>query len=543
MTRFPPDRRRTLLAAERPTEALSRHGRHRVALGFPNSYEIGMSNLGFQWVYRLLNREDDVACERFFAEDEDDDRRGPRTLESDRPLGEFPLVAFSISWEMDYANFLRLLPAARIPLERDGRVEGDPVVLVGGDCARINPAPLTPWVDVFAMGDGEKLVRPLGEILRRDLSRERTLDEFARIPGFYVPAVHGPRAEEADEGRIVVQQLKAADGASREPPHTTLLTPHTELSDKLLIEVARGCSEMCRFCWAAYAMAPQVRIPAEAVLEVARRNRPLTSRAGLIATAVADHPEILTILRGLSALDFHIALSSVKIDAISPEILAILTVQGERALAIAPEAGNERLRLALNKKVSDAMLREKVRLIAASGITQLKLYLQIGLPGETDEDVGDLVRLVDDLRRIFLDEGRKRGRIGTLVPNVNAFIPKPHTPFENEVLDEPESIAQKLKLLDEAFRKMPNVTFRGMPVVEAVWEAYLAKMGLESGPILREAAAGVPVRKLVKEHRETILSVVRPIRPAFPGPPSGLPRGVFDPHARQASPWGFIHKS
>ncbi|HSB35364.1 MAG TPA: radical SAM protein, partial [Thermoanaerobaculia bacterium] len=323
----------------------------------------------------------------------------------------------------------------------------------------------------------------------------------------------------------------------------TLLTPHTELSDKLLIEVARGCSEMCRFCWAAYAMAPQVRIPAEAVLEVARRNRALTSRAGLIATAVADHPEILPILRGLSALDFHIALSSVKIDAISPEILAILTVQGERALAIAPEAGNERLRLALNKKVSDAMLREKVRLIAASGITQLKLYLQIGLPGETDEDVGDLVMLVDDLRRIFLDEGRKRGRVGTLVPNVNAFIPKPHTPFENEVLDDPDSIARKLKLLDEAFRKMPNVTFRGMPVVEAVWEAYLAKMGLESGPILRDAAAGVPIRRLVKEHRETILSVIRPARQAHSGPPSDLPRGVFDPHARQASPWGFIHKS
>jgi radical SAM superfamily enzyme YgiQ (UPF0313 family) len=541
VTLSPPERRRTLLAAERATEPLSRHGRTRVALGFPNSYEIGMSNLGFQWVYRLLNREDDIACDRFFA-DEDADRRGPRTLETDTPLGDFPLVAFSISWEMDYVNFLRLLPAARIPLERMARGEGDPIVLVGGDCARINPAPLAAWVDVFAMGDAEKIVPGLADVLRRDLSRDATLAALAELKGLYVPAVHGARAEGAEDGKIVVQQFKAGEGVHREPPHTTLLTPHTELSDKLLIEIARGCSEMCRFCWAAYAMAPQVRVTAEAVLEIARRNRPLTSRAGLIATAVADHPEILPILRGLQALDYHVALSSVKIDAISEEILAILTAQGERALAIAPEAGNERLRRAINKKVSDEMLFDKVRLIARSGITQLKLYLQVGLPGETDGDVDDLVGLVDALRLVFLEEGRQRGRVGTLVPTVNAFIPKPHTPFENEPLDDPAALEEKMKRLDRAFRKMPNVTFRGMPVVEAIWEAYLAKMGPESAPILLEAAAGAPVRRLVKTHRDALMAVVRPGR-ALALPEHALPRGVFDPHARQAAPWGFIAKS
>jgi radical SAM superfamily enzyme YgiQ (UPF0313 family) len=530
-----------LLSAERATEQLSRHGRTRVALGFPNSYEIGMSNLGFQWVYRLLNREEDIACDRFFT-DEDADLRGPRTLETDTPLGDFPLVAFSISWEMDYVNFLRLLPAARIPLDRTERGEGDAIVLVGGDCARINPAPLAAWVDVFAMGDAEKIVPSLGDVLRRDLSREATLAALAEVKGLYVPAVHGARAEGAEEGKIVVQQFKAAEGAHREPPHTTLLTPHTELSDKLLVEIARGCSEMCRFCWAAYAMAPQVRVTADAVLEIASRNRYLTSRAGLIATAVADHPEILPILRGLAGLGYHIALSSVKIDAISEEILAILTAQGERALAIAPEAGNERLRRAINKKVSDEMLFDKVRLIARSGITQLKLYLQIGLPGETDADVDDVVGLVDALRLVFLEEGRKRGRVGTLVPTVNAFIPKPHTPFENEPLDDPAALEEKMKRLSAAFWKMPNVTFRGMPVVEAIWEAYLAKMGPESAPILLEAAAGESVRRLVKNHRDTLMAVVRP-GSSLALPAHALPRGVFDPHARQAAPWGFIAKS
>jgi radical SAM superfamily enzyme YgiQ (UPF0313 family) len=533
----PEERRRTLLASERATERITRAGRHRIALGFANSYEIGMSNLGFQWVYRLFNREDDVVCERFFYEEEElHTGRGPATLESNTPLAAFPLVAFSISWEMDYVHFLRLLPAARIPLAREERGEGDPIVLVGGDCARINPAPLSTYVDAFAMGDAEKLVAPIADVLRRELSRDATLNALASLPGLYVPSVHGPRAEEAEEGKVVVQQLKGAEGARREPPHSTILTPHTELSDKLLIEIARGCSEMCRFCWAAYAMAPQVRVTADNVLAVAERNRALTSRVGLIATAVADHPEILTILHGLAALDYHIALSSVKIDAISEEILAVLAKQGERALAIAPEAGNERLRRAINKKVSDEMLYEKVRLIGAAGFTHLKLYLQVGLPGETDEDVEDLVRLVDRLRLIVLDEGRKRGRVPTLVPTVNCFIPKPHTPFETEELCDPESLKMKLARLDAAFRKMPNVTFRGMPVVEAIWEAYLAKMGLESVPILLEAAAGTPVRRIVKEHRETLMSVVRPGR-------ADIQRGVFDPKLRKESPWGFVAKS
>jgi len=530
----PPDRK-SLLAAERPTEVLRLAGHHRIALGFPNSYRVGMSNLGFQWVYRLLNREADVVCERFFW-DESCRARGPRTLETDAPLRTFPLLAFSISWEMDYPNFLRLLGLAGIP-EREERGEREPIVVVGGDCARINPAPLAPWVDVFAMGDGERLVPEIGEVLRSDLSREATLEAFAARRGFYVPALHGTRAEAADEGKVVVQQLRGADGATREPPHTTLLTPHTELSDKLLIEIARGCSEMCRFCWSAYAMAPQVRVGAEGVLEIGARNRTLTSRAGLIATAVGDHPEILTILRGLKGLDYHVALSSVKIDAVTEELLALLAGQGERSLAIAPEAGNERLRRALNKKVSDAMLREKVRLIGAAGFTSLKLYLQIGLPGETESDVDDLVRLVDELRGLLLEEGRKLGRLCELVPSVNAFIPKPHTPFENEPLADPAELKSKLLRLDRAFRKMPNVTLRKMEVSEAVWEAYLAKMGAESRPILERAAAGVPVRQLLRDHAGTILAVARPA-PA----PGDAPRGAHDPRKRGEAPWGFISK-
>ncbi|HEU5249854.1 MAG TPA: radical SAM protein, partial [Thermoanaerobaculia bacterium] len=368
-------RRQELARLERFTEEPNRFGAYRIALGFPNSYEIGMSNLGFQWVYRLFNRIPDFVCERFFHEEGEP----AVTFETGTPLSEFGLLAWSLSWEMDVVNILRTLRAARVPLRREERDERHPILLVGGDIARMNPAVLVPFVDVFALGDGERLVPGISELARRGLDRQAFLEEAAHVPGLFVPALHGPRAEAAESSRIVIQQPMSRKEIRPdfEVPHSTILTPRTELADKLLIEISRGCTEMCRFCWAAYAMAPIKQYPAAAILKVAREARPLTDRTGLIATAVCDHPQIEEILRGLAALGYHIALSSIKIDAIEDSILEVLARQGERALSIAPEAGNERLRRHVNKKVSDEMLREKARLVFARGFTRLKLYLQV----------------------------------------------------------------------------------------------------------------------------------------------------------------------
>ena len=349
-----------------------------------------MSNLGFQWVYRLFNRIPDVVCERFFHEENEP----AATFETGTALSEFGLLAWSLSWEMDIVHILRTLQKAGIPARREARDERHPLVLVGGDIARMNPSALSPFVDAFAMGDGERLVPRIAELLASGLDRDGFLATAATLPGLFVPAVHGPRAEAAENAKVVIQQPMSRKDITPdfEVPHTTILTPRTELADKLLIEISRGCTEMCRFCWAAYAMAPVKQYPASSILKVAREARPLTDRTGLIATAVCDHPEIVPILEGLASLGYHIALSSIKIDAIEDPILEVLARQGERALSIAPEAGNERLRRFINKKVSDAMLDEKARLVFARGFTRLKLYLQVGLPSETEEDVRDIVR-------------------------------------------------------------------------------------------------------------------------------------------------------
>jgi radical SAM superfamily enzyme YgiQ (UPF0313 family) len=517
VTPKPEDRRRARLAAERSVEGPKRFGAYRIALGFPNAYEVGMSNLGFQWVYRLFNRVDDLVCERFFWEEDSP----AETLETQTPLSEFGVLAWSVSWEMDYIHLLRTLDRAGIPRRSRDRDARHPVLLVGGDCARINPAPLSPFVDIFAMGDGERLVPPIASLLSSGRTREQFLEEAARVPGLFVPAVQGPRAERSDAGKIVVQQVMSRReiGPEYEVPHTTVLTPHTELSDKLLIEISRGCTEMCKFCWAAYAMAPIKQYPASSILATARLGREHSDRTGLIATAVCDHPQIDEILAGLAELGFHIALSSIKIDAVRPEILGVLARQGERSLAIAPEAGNERLRRHVNKKVSDAMLCEKVAMIFEHGFTNLKLYLQIGLPTETEEDVRDLVRLVANCREIALATAKKTGRMPTIVPSVNAFIPKPHTPYENEALADDAELREKTDLLTREFSKMGNVRFRGMPPSEAVWEAYLARMDESAAEILERGADGAPVRRLLKEFRPQIEAVIRPRTPPGAGAP------------------------
>ncbi len=522
----PTPKNRERASVERFTETGNRFGAYRIALGFPNSYEIGMSNLGFQWIYRLFNRVPDLVCERFFFEEGEP----AVTFETGAPLSEFGLLAWSLSWEMDIVNIIKQLSLAGIPARREKRDERHPVLLVGGDIARMNPAALAPFVDVFALGDGERLVPAIAELTQSGLSRDQFLEAAAAKPGFFVPAVHGPRAESAENSKVVIQQPMSRKDITPffEVPHTTVLTPNTELADKLLIEISRGCTEMCRFCWAAYAMAPVKQYPAASILKIAREARPLTDRTGLIATAVCDHPEITEILAGLSELGYHIALSSIKIDAIEDPILEVLARQGERALAIAPEAGNERLRRHINKKVSDAMLREKARLVFARGFHAPEA-LSSGRPSDRNRRGRQRHRPVS--RGPSCDRGR--GRPAASAASRRSFplsTPSSRSPTRRtRTSRSPTKHALKAKLgyLERALASIPNVELRGMSVSEAVWEAYLAKVDESGADILEEAASGIPIRRLLKTHRDRIAAVVRP-RSVRPSPSS--------------SPWAFISK-
>ncbi len=410
----------------------------RIAVGYPNRYALGMSNVGFQAVHRFFRLLPDTVSERFFlpdrAELEEYRRTGLplRTLESGSPVRGFDVAAFSITFEPDAVHLVRMLQLAGIePLARD-RTARDPLVIAGGPVTFLNPEPLAPFVDAFGVGEAEALLPSLVEALRAGPRAER-LGRLAAEPGFYVPETH--EIEHGADGRIARRTVRGAPRVVRAkmgkdarfpPPATWILTRDTEMSGKFLVEVSRGCPTLCRFCWAGYNYLPKRSFEVERLLEAARAARPHTDGIGLVSTAVGAHREIVPLVTDLRDLGFRVSVSSVRFEDVRDEFVRPLAESGERTVAIAPEVGTDRLRKAIHKRVTNDEILDKTGILLDAGVRNLKLYLMIGLPGETAADVEGIVPLVRQIR----DRVRARDPAGRTIASVNPFIPKPGTPFQ-----------------------------------------------------------------------------------------------------------------
>ncbi|HEY7214088.1 MAG TPA: hypothetical protein VIC28_05620, partial [Thermoanaerobaculia bacterium] len=290
------------LAAERPVERFSPHGTHRLALAYANTYHVGMSSLGFQRVYELVHGRSGWSCERFF----EDGFGMPISVESRRPLDEFRCVTFSVSFEQDYVNLLRMLDRARIPLHRRDRQPWDPVIVMGGSCASINPLPMAEFVDVFALGAAENVLFSLLGALEEETDREAVIERLSAQHGFYAPAFHRPEDEGDELPKLDKLELSADQmQAPGHLPTTAIVTPRTEFAEKFLIEMSRGCPEKCRYCWATFGMGRFRWHPTEYILASLERARPVTDQLGFVATAVGDHPDIELILREANQLGFR----------------------------------------------------------------------------------------------------------------------------------------------------------------------------------------------------------------------------------------------
>ncbi|RPH54947.1 radical SAM protein, partial [bacterium] len=396
-------------AVERPVERFSPHGRHRLALAYANTYHVGMSSLGFQRTYELVHRRPDWACERFFT----DGIGMPLSVETGRPLDEHRCIAFSVSFEEDYVHLLQMLDRARIPLRRRDRSPWDPVILLGGSCASINPLPMAELVDVFALGAAENVLPNLLAALEEESDREAVIERLAGHDGFYVPAFH-QHEEEGDE-LPKLNKLELTEEQMKTPGHlptTAIVTPRTEFSEKFLIEMSRGCPEKCRYCWATFGMGRFRWHPTEYILGSMDRARAVTDQLGFVATAVGDHPDIERILEKAKDLGFRTSISSIRIPAVTEGVLATLHASGDRSITLAPETGTDELRIKMGKPIPNEFLLQKVRLIFRHGFTQLKLYFIVGMPGETMEDVQGILDLVGRARAIMLEETAKTGAIG-----------------------------------------------------------------------------------------------------------------------------------
>ncbi len=493
-----------LLAQEQGTIRKDWGGRVAVALVYPNSYAVGMSNLGFQTIYWHLNRLPDVVCERVFLPDPEDVEEMRRTgtppcsLETFRPLVDFHLIGFSITYEGDYLNALRLLELAGIPLRARDRRPGHPLVLMGGVCAFSNPEPIAPFMDAVAVGEGEELVGELVEAYREAAGdRERLLDRLAGIPGVYVPERYdvtyrpdGTVAAVLPRGGapavVVKRRLREVD---RFETISLVRTPRAEYGHMALVEVGKGCGRGCRFCLEGQVYRPvrhrSVAALAETVARLARD--PDTRRIGLVGACVSDYPWIGDLLGAIDASGLELSISSLRADSLTDALAAALARGGHRTLTVAPEAGTERLRRTIRKSITDEQLYTACDLVRRHGIPNLKTYFMIGQPTETLEDVeaiADLARRMLERLRVPDPAGHPFGR---LTLSISSFVPKPWTPFQWAPFDDVESLRQKLEIIKRGVRRFPNVRVLHENPREAQLQALLARGDRRVGDFLELA--------------------------------------------------------
>jgi radical SAM superfamily enzyme YgiQ (UPF0313 family) len=498
------ERAREILSKEVGYVCKPHGGRLRVALIFPNTYFVGMSNLGFQTVYRLFNAEDGIVCERAFLPPKQELQEQLAsgtpllTLESQTPVNEFDIIAFSVSFEWDYTNVLTLLRMAKVPLRGEARTAHDPLVMIGGAVTFVNPEPLAPFADVIAAGEGEALIPSLLRGFTAASDRDDLLRRLASERGFYVPAFYD--VEYGAEGTIarfvpregtgappVVKKAALRTTEAVDPPATTIFTPDTEFGSRFLVEVVRGCANLCRFCWAGYNYLPVRAFPKDRILELAERARAYSKRAGLVSIALCDHPDIEEILTRLVGMGYSISPASLRLDDLTPTIVRLLRESGERSITIAPETGSDRLRRVINKTVTNDEILAAAETIFGQGMESLKLYYMIGLPTETDEDLVAIRDLTLQLRDIMLRHARPRGRVGTIVGSVNALVPKPGTAYQRLAMEETRSIEKKMQRMRSLMSGIENVYFNIKSERHSFYQALLSLGDRRVAPAIEAA--------------------------------------------------------
>lgn len=473
---------RRLLASEQGTVIFAPGARQPFALLYPNHYRTGMSNLGLQIIYRQINNRPDTAAERFFLPDPEQLREHLRTntpllsLETQRPLSEFPLLGFAVSFEMDYFHILDMLNLGRIPLQAHERDEQDPIVIIGGPCATFNPEPLAEFVDVCIIGEGEDVIN---ELLDRyyyersqGASRREVLLALAQIPGIYVPAFYRHDYEQsvlinsttlADVpekiSRRWLEDLDAYNGGS------AIITPNTEFSDMYLLEISRGCGRHCRFCMAGYCFRKPRYRSLTTLQATVFKLAPPAARIGLMGAAVSDYPEIDQLCQVLADDNRSMSVASLRADSVSAATIKSLVSSGHRTLTLAPEAGSERLRRVINKNITDADLEVAVERALDMGISHIRLYIMVGLPTETADDLMAIAVMARKIRMQMDLMGNK----GKLILSINPFVPKPFTPFQWMPMTELTLVNQRLKWLQAELKQERRIEL----LIEAPRDAYI----------------------------------------------------------------------
>ena len=473
-----------------------------VALVFPNSYQLGMSNLGFQLVYRLLNLSDHLVCERVFLPATPGQR--PVSIESGRPLTDFSIIFFSISFEQDFPNIATILNSSSIkPMASDRDIErplgqGAPLIAGGGVATFINPEPLALFFDFFVVGEAESVLTTMMETILHRWSQGRVDDllrELATLGHCYAPAFYqeeigldGSYQGLRPAAGLPKRVRKAVAGPSETVGHSTILTPDTEFADIFLTELGRGCSRGCRFCAAGYVYRPPRLWSAKAIIQAIDQRPKGKSKVGLLGMEMAHSEELHQVASHLLEQGCGLSFSSLRADRIDQTIVDLLINSGRKSAAIAPDGGSERLRRVISKNISEQEILTASQALVEAGIRNLKLYFMIGLPTETMEDLEEMIGLIKRVHTLAASIGRPRGWLTEITLSINSFVPKAWTPFQFHGFTPVKELKGRIKFLRKQLAGIKNLKISMDNPDRAFFQATLARGDRSLSSLLLEVS-------------------------------------------------------
>ncbi|MGB2783728.1 MAG: TIGR03960 family B12-binding radical SAM protein [Atribacterota bacterium] len=480
----------------------------KIALAFPDLYEIGMSYLGFKILYEIINKRDDAFAERVFSPAVDmeklmRERQVPAfSLETYRPLKSFDIVGFTIQHELCYSNILNLIDLGQIPLRSEERKEDDPLIIAGGP-GTFNAEPLSAFIDLFVIGEGEEIIDEIIEVYRewkdKKQSKTKLLEELANLEGIYVPSFY--EVTYFEDGRIKsvapkkgtyhsVIKKRIISNFDQAPYPLLPIVPNIDVvHDRITLEIFRGCTQGCRFCQAGMIYRPVREKSVDTLVELAEKILPHTGyeEISLSSLSSSDYSEIERLITRLvdrfEEKGVGVSLPSLRIDSFSVALAQQVQRVRKTGLTLAPEVGTQRLRDVINKNVEEEDLHSSIKAALERGWRKIKLYFMVGLPTETEEDVEGIARLVSKVDHM----GRETtGRKININISVSAFVPKPHTPFQWEAQEEREVLSKKMRYLKNRLN-WRNISFSYPDINRIYLEAVFARGDRRLGEVLERA--------------------------------------------------------